>query len=199
MVDSMIRYFLATIAVLTAAAPCTSQSQTSSSTRVREIAALFSKHKHTVKEKHGIRMEKYKNVVAEPVNVVNPATLSGTYRSLDFDFVIRLRVAQNGSVEGSGEDALDFDSHAAKPFTLQNGRIDGALLTATKVYRNGKRERLEGVFMERTSYDSPEDRGVKVFGLGVLARPVQIGGNTIDRLFYERASGQLASGHPGNR
>lgn len=160
---------------------------------------MFSKQKHVVKEKRGIRMEKYRKVVAEPVVASNPATLSGTYRSLDYDFVIRLRVAQNGAVEGSGEDPLDADSRIARPFTLENGKIDGALLTATKVYRNGSRERIEGVFIERTSYESPGDKGVKTFGLGVLSKPMQIGGNTIDRLFYERTSGQMAAGYTRNR
>ena len=192
----MNRYTLSTLAVFTIAAPLAAQSQTAStSSRTQELAALFSKHKHVVKEKRGVRLEKYKNVVAEPVVASNPASFSGTYRSLDFDFVMTLRVAANGSVEGSGTDPLDFDSRIGRPFTLENGKVAGALFTATKVYRNGKRHRIEGVFIERTSYDSPEDRGVKVFGLGVLTKPMQIGGNTLDRLFYERASGQMATGN----
>jgi hypothetical protein len=71
-------------------------------------------------------------------------------------------------------------------------------LTATKVYRDGKRERIEGIFIERTSYDSPEDRGTTVFGLGVVSQSMQIDGNNIDRLFYERAAGQMAQGNTGN-
>jgi len=196
----MTRYILATFTVFSMALPCTMDAQTTArsiSSRTLEIAALFAKNKHVIKEKRGIRVEKYKNVTAEPVIASNPAIFSGTYRSLDFDFVIRLRAASNGSVEGSGEDPLNFDSHIARPFTLENGRIDGALFSATKVYRDGKRERIEGVFIDRTSYDSPEDRGVKVFGLGVVSKPMQIGGNTIDRLFYERASGQMAAGYTG--
>jgi hypothetical protein len=196
----MTRYALFTFAVLAAAAPCTSRAQTpSAASRTREIAQAFSKSKHTVKEKRGVRVEKYKNVVAEPVIASNPASYSGTYRSLDFDFIIRLQVAGNGSVQGSGIDPLDSESHIARPFTLENGKVDGALFTATKVYRDGKRERIEGVFIERTSHDSPNDPGVKTFGLGVLAKAMQIDGNTIDRLFYERASGQMAAGHTGNR
>lgn len=197
-VNPMTRYILTTIAMLAVSIPCEAQTS-SASNRTREIAALFSKSKHKVKERRGVRMEKYKNVVAEPVVAANPATYSGTYRSLDFDFIIRLQVARNGSVEGSGADPLDFDSHIARPFTLENAKVDGALLTATKVYRDGKRERIEGVFIERTSHDSPNDPGVKTFGLGVLAKPMQIHGNTIDRLFYERSSGQVAAGNTGNR
>ena len=189
----MTRHFLATMAILAAVAPCTSLAQTpSASARTREIAQLFSKNKHSVKENRGVRVEKYKNVVAEPVIAANPTNYSGTYRSLDFDFIIRLQVAGNGLVEGSGIDPIDSESHIARPFTLEHANVDGALFTATKVYRDGKRERIEGIFIDRTSHDSPDDPGVKVFGLGVLAKPMQIDGNTIDRLFYERASGQMA-------
>lgn len=197
--NPMTRYILTTFAVLSVAMPFTAESQstTRASSRTREIAALFSKKKHVVKEKRGVRVEKYKNVTAEPVVASNPASFSGTYRSLDFDFVIRLRVAANGSVEGTGEDPLTIDSHIARPFTIANGKVDGALFTGVKVYRDGKREPIEGVFIDRTTYESPEDRGVKVFGLGVLTEPMQIDGLNIDRLFYERASGQMASRHTG--
>ncbi|HZJ00613.1 MAG TPA: hypothetical protein VFD22_08105, partial [Gemmatimonadaceae bacterium] len=183
----MTRHLFATIALMVVVAPCTSPAQTTSaSSRTREIAQLFSKSKHSVKEKRGVRVEKYKNVTAEPVVASNPANYSGTYRSLDFDFTIRLQVAANGLVEGSGIDVLDSESHIARPFTLEKATIDGALFTATKVYRDGRRESIEGVFIDRTSHDSPDDPGVKVFGLGVLAKAMQIDGSTIDRLFYER-------------
>lgn len=196
----MTRHLFATIAVIAAIAPCTSPAQTTSAlSRTREIAQLFSKSKHSVKEKRGVRVEKYKNVTAEPVVASNPANYSGTYRSLDFDFIIRLQVAANGLVEGSGIDPIDFESRIARPFTLEKATIDGALFTATKVYRDGKRERIEGVFIERTSHDSPNDPGTKAFGLGVLTKAMQIDGNTIDRLFYERATGEMAAGNTGNR
>ena len=196
----MTRNSLATIAILAAITPCTAPAQTpSAASRTREIAALFSKSKHLVKEKHGVRLEKYKNITADPVVASNPTNYSGTYRSVDWDFVIRLQVASNGSVEGSGADPLDFDSHVARPFTLESAKIDGALFTATKVYRDGKRERIEGIFIERTSQDSPNDPGTKTFGLGVLTKPMQIGGNIIDRLFYERAQGEMARGNTGYR
>jgi hypothetical protein len=39
--------------------------------------------------------------------------------------------------------------------------------------------------MNRTSFDSPADKGFTVFGLGVIGKHIQWAGNTIDRLFYE--------------
>ena len=40
--------------------------QLSSQTKAQEIAAAFTKNKHVVKEKYGVRMEKYKDVRSEP-------------------------------------------------------------------------------------------------------------------------------------
>lgn len=195
----MNRYALATIAILSAVPQAPLHSQTASaSRRTHELASLFSKEKHVVKEKHGVRVEKYKNVVASPVVPANPATFSGTYRDLNFDFVIRLQVSPDGTVTGTGIDPIDHESRISRPYSLTGAKIDGALLTATKVYRDGKRERLEGIFIERTSYESPEDRGTTVFGLGVISRSMQIDGNTIDRLFYERTAGQVAQGNTGS-
>ena len=195
----MNRHTLAAIALISAITAPTLHSQTASaSRRTHELASLFSKQKHVVKEKRGVRVEKYKNVVASPVVPANPATLSGTYRDLDFDFVIRLRVSPDGTIAGTGIDPVDHDSRISKPYTLVDGKVDGALLTAIKVYRDGKRERLEGIFIERTTFDSPEDRGTTTFGLGVVAGSVQIDGTIIDRLFYERAAGQMARRNTGD-
>jgi hypothetical protein len=196
----MNRSLLAIIAVFSTIAPSVVPAQSASaSSRTREIAALFSKNKHVVKEKRGVRTEKYKNVSAEPLVAANPTILSGTYRAFDAGFVMQLSVSPDGTVNGSGTDLVDYDSRISRSFTLVDGKVRGALLTAAKLYRDGKRESFEGVFMERTSFESPRDPGTKVFGLGVLTRPMQIGGNTIDRLFYERAAGEMAQGNTGNR
>jgi len=198
----MTRSLIATIAVFSIIIPSRMPAQTqsvSASSRTRQIAALFAKSKHVVKEKRGVRVEKYKRVTVEPVIATNPAIFSGTYRTPDADFVVRLRVGSDGIIEGSGVDPLDVDSRISRPFTLVDGRVRGALLTATKLYRDGKRESIEGVFMERTSFENPQDPGIKTFGLGVLTKPVQIGGNIIDRLFYERAAGEMAQGDTGYR
>src|SRR5215212_12284989 len=109
----MTRHILATFVALSAAiaSPAHSQKATASvSQRTMELAALFSKSKHAIKEKRGVRVEKYKNVVAEPVVAANPSSYSGTYRDISFDFVLRLSVAGNGLVEGSGEDPVAHGS-----------------------------------------------------------------------------------------
>ena len=116
----------------------------SAQTRTQAIAASFSKSKHVVKEKRGVRMEKYKRVESEPVVKPNPQDYSGIYEMPEMAFAIQLRVARDGSVEGTGYEPIGPDMSVRRSFTLRNGRIDGALLTATQVYANGTQNRFEG-------------------------------------------------------
>jgi hypothetical protein len=68
---------------------------------------------------------------------------------------------------------------------LRDGRISGALITARKVYGDGSSDRLEGVFINKTVFESPTDPGVTAFGLGVVDTHVRIGGLNVDRIFYQ--------------
>ena len=156
------------------------------SSRTTQLVAMFSKNKHVVKEKRGVRMEKYKDVKGEPAVRRNPASYSGTYDA-GLGFVLTLKAGPDGRVEGSGVEPVG-DSDLSRMFTIQDGNIDGALLTGTMVFRDGHKERLEGAFMNRTSKESPNDPGVTTFGLGLLTSPKYVSGMTIERLFYERAS-----------
>jgi hypothetical protein len=154
--------------------------------RTREIVVAFNKSKHVVKERRGIRREKYKEIRSEAAARANPATYSGTYAVEDLGFTLNLRVDANGRVEGSGEEPFGDDAAAViRKFTLRNAEVDGALLTGTKVYASGNSEPFEGVFINRTSSESPTDRGVTMFGLGVLGTPVQMHGVTMNKFFYE--------------
>jgi hypothetical protein len=87
-------------------------------------------------------------------------------------------------------------------FTLRSARIEGALLTATKVYDDGATQTLEGVFITRTERTSPTDPGRSRFGLGVLGAPVTIAGATRrDKVFYQfqPSGGSTDAGSgPGN-
>jgi hypothetical protein len=153
-------------------------------TRVNAIVASFNKNKHVVKQKRGVRTEKYKEVRSEPVVRPNPQDYSGLYEVPDMGFAVRLRVDRGGNVEGTGYEPTGQDLSLRRTFTLTNGKIDGALITATQVYANGTRERFEGAFMNRTSFDSPTDRGTTEFGLGVTGRDVGVPGLTINQLFF---------------
>ena len=159
-----------------------------SQTKAKVIVASFNKFKHLSKEKHGIKKEKYLKVQSEPVIKANPEDYSGTYEIPDLGFAMHLRVDHNGKLEGDGYEPLTPDPAVRRTFTLRNGTVDGALLTATKVYAAGYTEKLEGVFINRTSFDSPTDKGVARFGLGTLGRPIEVSGLTLDKFFYELRS-----------
>ena len=173
-----------TNAVLASAA--LSQQQTavvSGDARTQAIVASFNKSKHVIKEKRGVRTEKYLEVRSVPVAKLNPADYSGTYDASE-GLRLHLRVDANGHVEGTGSEPLDDGGTVQRTYSLRNGVISGALLKATKVYANGTSEPLEGVFINRTRFESPTDKGETTFGLGVVGH-YRIGGNDLDRVFYE--------------
>ena len=153
--------------------------------RSREILASFNKSKHAVKEKHGVRIEKYKEIRSEPVLRQDARAYSGTYEVLDLGYRLTIQVASDGSVEANGYEPALKGSQQGRRFTLKGAKIQGALLTATKVYEDGAAEKFEGLFIKRTDFNSPTDVGVSAFGLGVVGQQVDVGGLTLDRLFYQ--------------
>jgi hypothetical protein len=182
------RLKLAVILIPVIFAPLSIQAQSrAASARTAELAAMFTKHKHVVKEKRGATREKYKDVRSEPVIRSNPATYSGSYNA-DFGFALRLTVQPDGRVVGSGREPITASTNVARSFVLRDARVDGALLTGTIVYSDSHSQKLEGVFMNRTSRDSPSEPGYTVFGLGVITPPTQVDGLTVERLFYARSS-----------
>ena len=138
-----------------------------------------------MKEKRGVRKEKYLDVHSEPVVKQNPADYSGEYEEAGLGFSLRLRVDRDGKVEGTGYEPLNGDSGVSRSFRLRDGQIRGALITAKRVYADGSSEPLEGVFINKTVFESPADKGVTTFGLGVIAKEFKVGSLNIDRIFYE--------------
>jgi hypothetical protein len=156
--------------------------------RSQVIAASFSKFKSVSREKHGIKKEKYLKVESQPAVKANREDYSGSYEIPDLGFAMHLRVDHNGKVKGDGYEPLNADPSVRRTFTLKDGKIDGALLTATKVYAGGNSERLEAVFLNRTTFESPTDAGFTRFGLGALGRSIEVSGLTLDKFFYELKS-----------
>lgn len=152
--------------------------------RTQAIVASFNKSKHVIKEKRGVRMEKYLDVRSVPVTKQNPADYTGTYEASQ-GLRLQLRVDASGHAEGTGSEPVNEAGTVQRTFTLRNGRITGALIKATKVYAGGSSEPFEGVFINRTRFESPTDKGETVFGLGVVGQHLHIGGNDLDRVFYE--------------
>jgi hypothetical protein len=180
------------VAVVVASAICAgvaSSQQTGAAgteLRTQAIVASFNKSKHLVKEKRGVRKEKYLDVRSLPAVKQNPADYSGAYEDLSgLGFALTLRVDARGRVEGTGYEPLNSEPAVSRSFTLRDGRMTGALITATKVYANGSTEPLEGVFINKTVYESPTDPGVTAFGLGVVGKQLRVDGVNVDKLFYQ--------------
>lgn len=154
----------------------------SSQSRAEQIATSFTKFKHAVKEKHGVRVEKYKDIWSEPTVRQNLIEYSGVYEVADLGYELSVRVEKDGTARAYGADG----GPESRSFELENAKIEGAVLTGTKVYRDGSTERFEGAFLTRTERDSPTDPGIVRYGLGVvLATPVEHGGITYEQLFYQ--------------
>jgi len=150
--------------------------------RARELAAYFNKHKHKVREKRGVRLEVFMEVRGEPAVRPSAADYSGAYEA-EPDFRLELRVSPGGAAEGRGAEP---GSGGRRGFTLRGARVSGALLTGTKVYEDGREERIEGVFINRTVRNAPGASGTTTFGLGVVYDPPKPGdGFEVNRLFYE--------------
>src|SRR4051812_6149418 len=162
-----------------------SQQVASADVRTRTIVASFNKSKHVVREKRGIRKEKYLDVRSVPAVRKNAAEYSGDYDAPDFGFSLHLRADASGSVEGSGREPLNEDATMFRTFTLRNGRITGALLTGTKVYAGGSTAPLEGVFIDKSTFESPTDKGFTTFGLGVVGTGLRVHGLDIDKIFLQ--------------
>ena len=154
----------------------------SSQSRALEIAAAFSKHKSVVKETHGVRREKYKDVRSEPTVKQNIRDYSGVYEVAELGYLLNIQVSDDGTVRASGSDG----DALGRRFELANATLQETLLTGTKVYRDGTTERLEAVFLTRTDRNSPTDPGTVLYGLGVLLPgTIELSGNTYDKLFYQ--------------
>ncbi|HKP38724.1 MAG TPA: hypothetical protein VJT71_17845 [Pyrinomonadaceae bacterium] len=159
--------------------------------RTQEIIASLNKTKYKVATKKGVRKELYKSVQSEPVVSKNLADYAGFYEVPDLGYSLQIRIAGNGAIEASGSETEDGPTSAARRFIFKNAKIEGALLTATKVYADGSTEPFEGVFVNRTDSEgvSPTqiDRQITAFGLGVTGVRANAGfGVVLERLFYQR-------------
>ena len=83
---------LALVTILAACPAIALPQQSSRQSRAQQVAAAFSKHKHVVAEKRGVRREKYKDVRTEPLVKQDISQYSGVYEVVDFGDEIDLRI-----------------------------------------------------------------------------------------------------------
>jgi hypothetical protein len=152
--------------------------------KTQNLIAALSKTKYKKKEKKNISFELYIDIKNEAVVKNNVRDYAGVYESTQADYRIELRVSADGKIEGSGYDS-DFDSSKKQNFTLKDARIEGALLTATKVFTNGETEKLEAVFNNRTVTEGKNPNEINSretkYGLGFI----DSWGTITNRVFLE--------------
>ena len=153
--------------------------------KVQELLASFNKKRHRVVERRGVRAEKYLEIRSVPVAKEDVSDYSGRYVVPDQGHSIELRVGRDASVAGAGSEPSRSGDDKERRFVLKNGKIDGPLLTADKVYEDGATERFEGLFIKLTQLDTPDAEGVSFFGIGTLDRAGEVGVGR-NRLFYRR-------------
>jgi len=138
--------------------------------KTQELVATLSKTKYKHKVKGNFKFEKYIDIKSEAVVKNNAVEYSGNYESEDSNHRIELNIT-NGKIEGSGYD-MDSESSKKESFSLKEAKIEGALLTATKTYENGKTEKFEAVFINRTIVEGTNPNKIEYratkFGLGFV-------------------------------
>ena len=152
--------------------------------QAQQLAAALDKTKYKKKEKRNISIEVYVDVKNEPV-VKNAAEYSGLYQSDGGDYRLQLNVSSDGIATGSGYDSINFDNGQKVNFTLRDARVDGAVLTATKVFENGTSEKFEAVFVNRTVSAGQNPNSISThdtsYGIGFI----QTNGSWTNRVFLD--------------
>ena len=131
-------------------------------------AQLFGQKAKKVKEK--VKEKRFEQVVKGSLK-----DYEGTYRGIDETYVIEVRVRPDGGLNVS---SLEDNQKV----TLKNVSLDGAHLTAKKIYADGHTENFDGTFVNRIL------NGVSAFGILVEGMSLKIEGLSLDRVFYQRTS-----------
>jgi hypothetical protein len=147
------------------------------------LVAALAKTKYKKKERKNISIELYIDIKNEPVVKSDAREYSGVYEG-ESDYRLELRVSEGGKVEGKGYDRRPNDS-GKRNFTLRDARIEGALLTATKVFEGGETEQFEAVFVNRTVVQGKNPNEIETretkYGLGFI----QSYGDWTSRIFLD--------------
>jgi hypothetical protein len=109
----------------------------------------------------------------EPVARQNLRDYAGRYVGIEESYWIDLRVGDDGRISATSHE----DGRVA---TLTDIRVDGATLTATKVYANGQRADLVATFGDRVR------DGEHTFGMRVENARIELPGITLTQVFYRR-------------
>jgi hypothetical protein len=137
--------------------------------RASELAAALDRTKYKKKDKPNVSIEFYIEIRNEPALRASASEYAGIYESEGCR--LNLQVGRGGSVIGEGHDSAWENSRGGN-YTLKDARIDGAMLSGTKVYENGESKPFEAVFVNRTisngkNEDQTDTRDTS-FGIGFV-------------------------------
>jgi hypothetical protein len=124
-------------------------------------------------ELFGQKRKKVKDKRFEAVARQNLKDYEGTYVGIDSTYLIEVRVGADGGLIVS---SLEGSRRAR----LENIRIEGARLTATKVYTDGRVGKFDGTFANRIL------NGDSAFGIIVSGMQVNVSDVSLSRIFYRR-------------
>jgi hypothetical protein len=148
-----------------------------------DLITALGKTKYKKKDKKNISIEVYVDIKSEAVVKSRAQDYSGVYEN-ESDYRLELRVSADGRIEGKGYDT-EFNPSSQRNFTLRDARIEGALLTATKVFENGETVKFEAVFNNQTVKQGKNPNEIESretnFGLGFI----QTGAGWTSRVFLK--------------
>lgn len=105
---------------------------------------------------------------------------AGRYVGIDDTYVLEIGVGDDGQLKITS-------AEGARRAELRDIRLDGARLTAMKVYADGTTAKFEGLFADRIL------NGERAFGVVVSGLNIQLDGLTINRTFYRLFTGARAN------
>jgi hypothetical protein len=155
--------------------------------RTRDLVASLDKTKYKKKEKANISVEVFVDIKNEPVVRLDRGEYSGIYEADGYK--LDLRVSPDGRATGSGFDSF-ASSDKQMSFTLKNAKIDGALISGTKVYDNGSEHPFEAVFVNRRARSGSNPKLVSVditqYGIGFVQTANDTNAGWTNRVFLEK-------------
>jgi hypothetical protein len=111
----------------------------------------------------------------EPAARQNLRDYAGRYVGVDDGYWIEIAVGDDGRLAATSHEG-------GREAALTDIRLEGTRLTATSVYRNGRRAEFVATFGDRVRGDE------RAFGLTTESIRIELPGITLTRIFYRKVS-----------
>jgi hypothetical protein len=119
--------------------------------------------------------KKFKEKHFEPVARQNVRDYAGRYVGIEDEYVVEVRVGEDGRLSVTSREGQ-------REARLEDLKLEGARVSATKVYADGRRAEFAATFVDRVL------NGEREFGLMVEKLWVELPGLTVTQMFYRRVS-----------